>query len=137
MVMAVSEGCIMIDDEFAYAIIPDHVSGDDRWDKLLLKADGKTALERAVMHIVQTKAETGVDVVIVLSSNESVLDAAAELGAVSNLVPSFFDVETMLKTYFEDPGISIDPGDDPYVVVFDPYTLEHDEPRQLSEIREE
>ena len=132
--MAVSEGCNMIDDEFVYAIVPDHVSGDDRWDKILLKADGKTALERVVHHIFETKIDTAVDVVIVLSSNESVLDAAAELGAVSNLVPSFFNVEVMLKTYFEDPGVSIDPGDDPWVVVFDPYTLEHDEPRQLSEI---
>jgi hypothetical protein len=124
----------MIDDEFVYAIIPDHVSGDDRWDKILLKTDGKPALERAVHAAVESKPETGVDLVIVLSSNESVLDAATDLGAVSNLVPSFFNVEVMLKTYFADPGVSIDPADDPWVVVFDPYTLEHDAPRQLSEI---
>lgn len=124
----------MIDDEFAYAIIPDHISGEDRWDKILTKADGKTALERAVHHIIETKQESGIDLVIVLSSNESVLDAAADLGAVGNLVPSFFNVETMLKTYFADPDIDIDPNDDPFVLVFDPYTLEHDDQRRVSDI---
>jgi hypothetical protein len=82
----------------------------------------------------ESKTETGVDLVIVLSSNEAVLDAATDLGAVSNLVPSFFDNEVMLKTYFSDPGVSIDPGDDPWIVVIDPYSLELSEPRQMSEI---
>jgi hypothetical protein len=40
----------------------------------------------------------------------------------------------MLKTYFSDPGVSIDPGDDPWIVVIDPYSLELSEPRQMSEI---
>jgi dsDNA-binding SOS-regulon protein len=124
----------MHDDEFVFAVIPDHVSAEDRWDKILQKADGKTALERAVHSAHESKAETGVDLVIVLSSNEAVLDAATDLGAVSNLVPSFFNSEVMLKTYFSDPGVSIDPGDDPWIVVIDPYSLEHSAPRQMSEI---
>lgn len=124
----------MQDDEFVYAIIPDHVSGDDRWDKILLKEDGKTHLERAVHHAVESKLETGVDVVIVLSSNESVLDAATDLGAVANLVPSFFNTEVMLKTYFSDPGVFIDEEDDPLIIVLDPYTLQFGEPRPMSAI---
>lgn len=124
----------MHDDEFVFAVIPDHVSADDRWDKILQKTDGKTALEHAVHAAHESKSETGIDLVIVLSSNEAVLDAATDLGAVSNLVPSFFNNEVMLKTYFSDPGVSIDPGDDPWIVVFDPYTLEHGAPRQMSEI---
>lgn len=124
----------MIDDEFVYAIIPDHVSAQEHPDKLLTKSGSKTTLERAVHHIISTKHETGVDLVIVLSSNESVLDAAAELGAVGGLVPSFFNVETMLKTYFADPGVDIDPNDDPFVLIFDPYTLEHGPRRRLSDI---
>ena len=121
-------------DEFVYAIIPDHVSGEDRWDQILLKQDGKSHLERAIHAAVESRPQTGVDVVIVLSSNESVLDAATDLGAVANLVPSFFNTEVMLKTYFSDPGVAIDPGDDPVIVVVDPYTLEFDSPRSLSEI---
>ena len=124
----------MHDDEFVFAVIPDHVSAEDRWDKILQKSDGKTALERAVHAAHESKPVTGIDLVIVLSSNEAVLDAATDLGAVSNLVPSFFNSEVMLKTYFSDPGVSIDPGDDPWIVVIDPYSLELSEPRQISEI---
>lgn len=124
----------MLNEEFVFAIIPDHVSADERWDKILQKQDGKTHLDLAVHAAAAARAELGVDVTIVLSSNEAVLDAATDLGAVSNQVPSFFDTELMLKTYFMDPGVDIDPSDDPWIVVFDPYTLEHDEPRQLSSI---
>lgn len=124
----------MLNEEFVFAIIPDHVSADERWDKILQKQDGKTHLDLAVHAAAAARAEIGVDVTIVLSSNEAVLDAATDLGAVSNQVPSFFDTELMLKTYFMDPGVDIDPSDDPWIVVFDPYTLEHDEPRQLSSI---
>lgn len=124
----------MLNEEFVFAIIPDHVSADERWDKILQKQDGKTHLDLAVHAAAAARADIGVDVTIVLSSNEAVLDAATDLGAVSNQVPSFFDTELMLKTYFMDPGVDIDPSDDPWIVVFDPYTLEHDEPRQLSSI---
>lgn len=124
----------MLNEEFVFAIIPDHVSADERWDKILQKQDGKTHLDLAVHAAAAARSEIGVDVTIVLSSNEAVLDAATDLGAVSNQVPSFFDTELMLKTYFMDPGVDIDPSDDPWIVVFDPYTLEHDEPRQLSSI---
>ena len=124
----------MLNEEFVFAIIPDHVSADERWDKILQKQDGKTHLDLAVHAAAAARAELGVDLTIVLSSNEAVLDAATDLGAVSNQVPSFFDTELMLKTYFMDPGVDIDPSDDPWIVVFDPYTLEHDEPRQLSSI---
>lgn len=122
-------------DEFVYAIIPDHVSGDDRWDQILLKQDGKSHLERAVHAAVESRPQTGIDLVIVLSSNEAVLDAATDLGAVANMVPSFFNTEAMLKTYFADPGIDIDPTDDPVIVVVDPYSLEFGEPRSMSEIK--
>ena len=124
----------MLNEEFVFAIIPDHVSAEERWDKILQKQEGKTHLDLAVHAAAAARAELGVDVTIVLSSNEAVLDAATDLGAVSNQVPSFFDTELMLKTYFMDPGVDIDPSDDPWIVVFDPYTLEHDEPRQLSSI---
>ena len=122
-------------DEFVYAVIPDHASGDERWDKILEKHDGKTHLERAVHAAVDSKPDTGVDVVIVLSSNEAVLDAASDLGAVSHLVPGFFDTDSMIRTFAAEPGVDIDPNDDPYVVVVDPYSLEISEPRQMSEIR--
>ena len=124
----------MLNEEFVFAIIPDHVSAEERWDKILQKQEGKTHLDLAVHAAAAARAELGVDVTIVLSSNEAVLDAATDLGAVSNQVPSFFDTELMLKTYFMDPGVDIDPSDDPWIVVFDPYTLEHDEPRQLRSI---
>ena len=124
----------MIDDEFVYGIIPDHIGKDERWDRILLKEDGKSHLERAINEINNTRFETGVDVVIVLSSNETVLDVAGDLGVVSNLVPSFFDIETMLKTYFSDPKVYLDSSEDPVVIVFDPYTLEPGEPRSLSAI---
>ena len=124
----------MLNEEFVFAIIPDHVSAEERWDKILQKQEGKTHLDLAVHAAAAARAELGVDVTIVLSSNEAVLDASTDLGAVSNQVPSFFDTELMLKTYFMDPGVDIDPSDDPWIVVFDLYTLEHDEPRQLSSI---
>lgn len=123
-------------DEFVYAIIPDHVSGDSRWDQILLKQDGKSHLERAIHAAVESRPQTGIDIVIVLSSNESVLDAATDLGAVANLVPSFFNTEVMLKTYFADPGVAIDPNDDPVIIVVDPYTLEFDAPRSMRSITE-
>jgi hypothetical protein len=124
----------MIDDEFVYAVIADHISGDDRWDKILQKENGRTILETAVQAALESRSETGVDLVIVLSSNEAVLDAASDLGAVANQVPSFFNVEVMLKTYFADPGVDIDPNDNPFVIVYDPYTLEREAPRALSDI---
>ena len=126
----------MHDDDFVYAIIPDHVSGDDRWDQILLKQDGKSHLERAVHAAVESRPQTGIDLVIVLSSNEAVLDAATDLGAIANLVPSFFNTEAMLKTYFADPGVDIDPNDDPVIIVVDPYTLEFDAPRSMRSIIE-
>jgi hypothetical protein len=124
----------MIDDEFVYAVIADHISADESWDKILQKTAGRSALEHAVHAALDARHETGVDLVIVLSSNEAVLDAASDLGAVANQVPSFFNVEAMLKTYFADPGVDIDPNDNPFVIVYDPYTLEHDAPRALSDI---
>ena len=65
----------------------------------------------------------------------AVLDAASDLGAVSHMVPGFFDTDTMIRTFATDPGVDIDPNDDPYIVVIDPYTLEIGEHRQMSEIK--
>lgn len=124
----------MINEEFVYAVIADHISGNERSDKILQKENGRTILETAVHAALESRLETGVDLVIVLSSNEAVLDAASELGAVSNLVPSFFNVEAMLKTYFADPAVDIDPNDNPFVIVIDPYTLEREAPRSVSDI---
>ena len=73
--------------------------------------------------------------VIVLSSNEAVLDDASDLGAVAHHVPGFFDTDSMIRTFVTDPGVEIDPNDDPYIVVIDPYTLEVGEHRQMSEIK--
>ncbi len=126
---------MMHNDEFVYAVIPDHADGAEQWDQILTKQDGKTHLDRAIHKAFDTKFETGVDVVIVLSSNEAVLDAASDLGAVSHLVPGFFDTDSMIRTFVTDPGVEIDPNDDPYVVVIDPYTLEVGEHRQMSEIK--
>ena len=125
----------MHNDEFVYAVIPDHAAGAEDWDKILVKQEGKTHLDRAIHKAFDTKFETGVDVVIVLSSNEAVLDAASDLGAVSHLVPGFFDTQSMIRTFATDPAVEIDPNDDPYIVVIDPYTLEIGPHLQLSEIK--
>jgi hypothetical protein len=123
-------------EEFVYAVIPDHANSAEEWGRLLEKQDGKTHLERAIHRAFDTKHETGVDVVIVLSSNEAVLDGASELGAVAHMVPGFFDTDSMIKTFATDPGVEIDPNDDPWVFVIDPYTLEIGEHRQMSDIRQ-
>jgi hypothetical protein len=125
----------MRDDEFVYAVIPDHAAGAEDWDKILIKQDGKTHLERAIRKALDSKFDAGVDVVIVLSSNDAVLDAASELGAVAHMVPGFFDTDSMIRTFATEPGVDIDPNDDPWVVVIDPYTLEVGEGRQMSEIK--
>lgn len=125
----------MRDDEFVYAVIADHAAGAEDWDKILQKQDGKTHLERAIHKAVNSKFDAGVDVVIVLSSNEAVLDAASDLGAVAHLVPGFFDTVSMIRTFATAPGVDIDPNDDPWIVVIDPYTLELAEARQMSEIK--
>jgi hypothetical protein len=41
----------------------------------------------------------------------------------------------MIRTFATDPGVEIDPNDDPYIVVIDPYTLAVGEHRQMSEIK--
>jgi methionine synthase II (cobalamin-independent) len=125
----------MRDDEFVYAVIPDYAAGAEDWDKILIKQDGKTHLERAIRKAFDSKFDAGVDVVIVLSSNDAVLDAASDLGAVAHMVPGFFDTDSMIRTFATEPGVDIDPNDDPWVVVIDPYTLEVGEGRQMSEIK--
>ena len=126
----------MLDDEFVYAVIPDHLTSVDRWDKILEKsAGGKSHLEMAIRTAIDSKYETGIDVVIVLSANEAVLDAASELGAVAHMAPGFFDVDSMIKSYVSDPGVDIDPSDDPYVVIVEPYSLSIGDPRPMSEIQ--
>ena len=126
----------MLDDEFVYAVIPDHLTSVDRWDKILEKPAGiKSHLEMAIRAAIDSKYETGIDVVIVLSANEAVLDAASELGAVAHMAPGFFDVDSMIKSYVSDPGVDIDPSDDPYVVIVEPYSLSIGDPRPMSEIQ--
>jgi hypothetical protein len=129
----------MLDDEFVYAVIPDHLTSVDRWDKILEKSAGgtgsKSQLELAIRAAIDSKYETGIDVVIVLSANEAVLDAASELGAVAHMAPGFFDVDSMIKSYVSDPGVDIDPSDDPYVVIVEPYSLTIGDPRPMSEIQ--
>jgi hypothetical protein len=41
----------------------------------------------------------------------------------------------MIRTFATEPGVDIDPNDDPWIVVIDPYTLEVGEGRQMSEIK--
>ena len=126
----------MLDDEFVYAVIPDHLTSVDRWDKILEKPAGiKSHLEMAIRAAIDSKYETGIDVVIVLSANEAVLDAASELGAVAHMAPGFFDVDSMIKSYVSDPGVDIDPSDDPFVVIVEPYSLSIGDPRPMSEIQ--
>ena len=126
----------MLDDEFVYAVIPDHLTSVDRWDKILEKPAGiKSHLEMAIRAAIDSKYETGIDVVIVLSANEAVLDAASELGAVAHMAPGFFDVDSMIKSYVSDPGVDIDPSDDPYIVIVEPYSLSIGEPRPMSQIQ--
>lgn len=125
----------MKDDEFVYAVIADHAPDAEDWGKILQKHDGKTHLERAIHKAVESKFETGVDLVIVLSSNDAVLDAASELGAVAHMVPGFFDTDSMIRTFATEPGVEIDPNDDPWVIVVDPYRLTVGQGRQMSEIK--
>ena len=126
----------MLDDEFVYAVIPDHLTSVDRWDKILEKsAGGKSHLEMAIRAAIDSKYETGIDVVIVLSANEAVLDVASELGAVAHMAPGFFDVDSMIKSYVSDPGVDIDPSDDPYIVIVEPYSLSIGDPRPMSKIQ--
>ncbi|CAB4559705.1 MAG: hypothetical protein F2550_02450 [Actinobacteria bacterium] len=129
----------MLDDEFVYAVIPDHLTSVDRWDKILEKSAGGTSskshLELAIRAAIDSKYETGIDVVIVLSANEAVLDAASELGAVAHMAPGFFDVDSMIKAYVSDPGVDIDPSDDPYIVIVEPYSLSIGDPRPMSQIQ--
>lgn len=125
----------MKDDEFVYAVIPDHADSAEAWGQILQKQDGKTHLERAIHKAFDTKHSTGVDVVIVLSPNEAVLDAASELGAVAHMVPGFFDTDSMIRTFATNPGVEIDPNDDPLIVVIDPYSLDVADGRPMSEIK--
>ena len=111
-------------DEFVYAVIPDYADSADEWGQILQKFEGKTHLERAIHKAFDTKHQTGVDVVIVLSPNDAVLDAASDLGAVAHMMPGFFDTDSMIRTFATQPGVEIDPNDDPYVVVVYPYSLQ-------------
>jgi hypothetical protein len=125
----------MRDDEFVYAVIADHTDGAEDWGRILQKHEGKTHLERAIHKAVESKFETGVDLVIVLSSNDAVLDAATEQGAVAHMAPGFFDTDSMIRAFASNPGVDIDPNDDPWVVVVDPYSLTVGEARPMSQIR--
>lgn len=128
----------MFDDEFVYAVITDHIPMDEgeRFDKILQVVDGKSALERAVRAAKDSRFEFGVDVVIVLSSNEAVLDAATELGCVARQAPGFFEPIPMLRTYFSEPDVMIDEGDSPWIVMVDAETAHVGEPRKLREYLE-
>jgi hypothetical protein len=125
----------MRDDEFVYAVIADNTDGAEDWGRILQKHEGKTHLERAIHKAVESKFETGVDLVIVLSSNDAVLDAATEQGAVAHMAPGFFDTDSMIRAFASNPGVDIDPNDDPWVVVVDPYSLTVGEARPMSQIR--
>lgn len=124
----------MQDDEFVYAFILDQVSSEERFDKILQKENGKSYLQLAIEAAVDSKPDTGIDLIIVLSSSDSVLDAASELGAIARMVPGFFDVDSMIKTYVTDSGVMVDPNDDPIIIVIEPYTMDIGLPRALSEI---
>jgi hypothetical protein len=41
----------------------------------------------------------------------------------------------MIKSYVSDPGVDIDPSDDPYIVIVEPYSLSIGDPRPMSQIQ--
>lgn len=121
----------MLNEEFVYAVIADHAADAEQFDKLLQKRDGKTVLEHAVYEVKHSKLGHGVDVVIVLSSNEEVLDAATDLGCVAHEIPGFFEPREMIRTYFSQGDVLIDEGDNPWLVLVDAETAMVGEPQSL------
>lgn len=121
----------MFEGEFLYAVIADHVPIDEpaQYGKILEKVDGRSALQRAI----QFDYNYPIDVVIVLSSNNEVLDEATALGCVARECPDFFEPIAMLSTYFSEPDVLIDEGDNPWIVFID---IEREQLGEITELRE-
>jgi hypothetical protein len=122
----------VLEDEFLYAVIADHVPMDDpaQYGKILEQVDGKSRLQRALE---VDDHNFPIDVRIVLSSNSEVLDQATALGAVARECPDFFEPITMLRNFFSEPDVLIDEGDEPWIVFID---VEKERMGEITRLRE-
>ncbi len=131
----------MNNDEFVYAVIADHVPSADRFGAIIAPDEhGITMLDRCIQAIADypnneddEELENGkIDVTIVLSSNEAVLEAAAEAGAVTHVSGSFLSPTEMIRHYFLEGDVIIDAESPTYIVLVDPLTAEYGNPMLLS-----
>jgi len=122
----------VLEDEFLYAVIADHVPMDDpaQYGKILEHVDGKSRLQRALE---VDDHNFPIDVRIVLSSNSEVLDQATSLGGVARECPDFFEPLTMLRNFFSEPDVLIDEGDEPWIVFID---VEKERMGEITRLRE-
>lgn len=129
----------MKENEFVYAVIADHVADPATFGSILAEDEhGISMLDRCIQACEDFPNNTdelpddGVDVTVVLSSNEAVLEAAAKLGAVTHVSGSFLSPAEMVRHYFLETDVILDPDESSYIVLVDPKTAEYGRPMLLS-----
>lgn len=128
----------MKNNDFVYAVIADHVSDPATFGSILnTDENGISMLDRCIQACEDFPnnyqlRDNAVDVTIVLSSNEAVLDAAADLGAVTHVSGSFLSPPAMVRHYFLENDVMIDDESATYIVLVDPLTAEYGNPMLLS-----
>jgi hypothetical protein len=114
----------LIKGDFVYAIIP-HASHSQAEQPNILEADssGITLLDRAIQLAENYPDGNGVDLVIVLSPDEDVLDAASEHGAIVHEVAVGLQPFQAAHDYFNAADVLIADDQDPKMVFIDPVDL--------------
>jgi hypothetical protein len=113
----------VIKSDFLYAIIP-HASHSQAGQPNILAADstGISLLDRAIQ-LAENPDGNGVDLVIVLSPDEDVLDAASEHGAIVHEVAVGLQPFQAAHDYFNAADVLIADDQDPKMVFIDPVDL--------------
>ncbi len=111
----------LIKGDFVYAIIP-HAGHAQAEQPNILEADssGITLLDRAIQLAENYPDGNGVDLVIVLSPDEDVLDAASEQGAIVHEVALGLQPFRAAHEYFNAADVLIADDQDPKMVFIDP-----------------
>ncbi|MEY4422956.1 MAG: hypothetical protein RLZZ258_59 [Actinomycetota bacterium] len=111
----------LIKGDFVYAIIP-HAGHAQAEQPNILEADssGITLLDRAIQLAENYPDGNGVDLVIVLSPDEDVLDAASEQGAIVHEVALGLQPFRAAHEYFNAADVLIADDQEPKMVFIDP-----------------
>jgi CMP-N-acetylneuraminic acid synthetase len=114
----------LINQDFVYAIIP-HFGHAQVGQPNILAPDsaGISLLDRAIQAAENYPDESRVDLVIVLSPDEDVLDAASDQGAIVHEVAVGLQPFQAAHDYFNAADVLIADDQDPKMVFIDPVDL--------------